>query len=217
MATTKISSAGVTFPDATVQDSASPGIVVTRLYTSPSPWTKPGALKSVKVTALGGGGGGGAGGLNPGIPPTLMLGGGGGLGGQGHYFAQSPAIPGPVTVTVGGGGGASAGGGASSFGGLFSVNGGAAGAAGTAAGDGAYGAPGFSLSVTSTPNTVTVKSLNGNAYGVQGTQAVPSTPTSASSNGGSASGFGYGGGGGRGPSGSGGSGTGGFVVVEEFY
>ena len=212
MATTKISSAGVTFPDATVQDSASPGIVVTRLYTSPSPWTKPGALKSVKVTALGGGGGGGNG-LGPvtGLPPSTYNGGNGGIGGQGYFYAQAAGIPGPVTVTVGAGGGVATAGGASSFGPIFSIAGGGGGSNSTPTTAGTPGTPGFTLSVTSTPNTVTVKALNGLVYGTQG-----STPPGIGS-GTSATGFGYGGGGGRGTAGSGGSGAGGFVIVEEFY
>jgi len=172
---------------------------VVTIYTSPSPWTKPATLKAVKVTIVAGGGGGGT-------NPTNSTNGGGGA--AGYLFLQAPAIPGPLTVTVGTGGAGSyptAGSGTpSSFGALATATGGAG-------------------AVTTTP-------------GAGGTMAT--TPTIFASNGGTganasalASGFGFGFGGfnavgvGYGYGGrqffpaapgaaAGGSG---IVVVEEFY
>ena len=72
-----------------------PAPVVT-IYTSPAPWTKNPTLKGIKVTLISGGGAGGSGGASG------SLGGGGGAVVYGSFAA--PAIPGPVTVTVGAGG-----------------------------------------------------------------------------------------------------------------
>jgi hypothetical protein len=238
MATTSIGAPGVVFPDGSTQASASPGLPIVRIYTSPSPWTKPATLKAIKVTVVGGGGAGG------GRPAgTAGAGAGGGGGAVAFGFFQAPAIPGPVTITVGatatGTLGAVAGN-PSSFGALVSCTGGGAGGAGIVPnGTGAGGAGG-----TMTPSPQ-VYGLNG-ATG--GSPTVPTTPAAglrtaaspfATGSFGGPSGFGFGIGGanstsilagqpgfGYGAGGSGqntgpftpgGNGTEGIVIVEEFY
>jgi hypothetical protein len=205
-----------------VSQLASGGTPIVRLYTSPSPWTKPATLKAVKVTALGGGGGGGRGYGAPAAQASLReSGGSGGFGGSGFYYAQAPAIPGPVTINAGDGGAAQTAGTAASFGGLFSVAGGGQGTNAGPQTPGNTGTPGVTVSVTSTPNTVTAKSLQGILYGVNGVPAA-STPSPSPPAGNPGTGFGVGGGGGPGGGTSGANGTGtagqtGFVIVEEFY
>ena len=68
------------------------------VFTSPGTWTKPAGLVAVKVTVIGGGGGGGNG------YPGSSYGGGGGGGGSAIEYLDAPAIPGPVSVTIGSGG-----------------------------------------------------------------------------------------------------------------
>lgn len=76
------------------------GDYVMQVYSSPATWTKPASVKAVKVTVIGGGGGGGSS-----TYPAGPAGGGGGGGGGGlsYGYVDAPALPGPVTVTVGGG------------------------------------------------------------------------------------------------------------------
>jgi len=64
-------------------------------YTTPATWTKPAGLKAVKVTVIGAGGNGGSG------TSAITYGGNGGGGGGAILYADAPAVPGPITVTVG--------------------------------------------------------------------------------------------------------------------
>jgi len=207
MATTSIGAPGVTFPDATVQASASPGEVITRIYTSPSPWSKPASLKAIRVTVCSGGGGGSAG-------STTVGGKRGGGGAAGYLYLQAPAIPAPLTVTVGAGGtpgavsgGSGGSGGTSSFGPLISNTGG---------GGGTVPTPGAAGVFTPSP-------ARWGANGLSGTQGADSGlgfgNADVSAPGAAGVGFGAGGGGGTGggaPT-AGGAGTAGIVIVEEFY
>jgi hypothetical protein len=111
------------------------GDYVMQVYGSPATWTKPASIKAVKVTVVGGGGGGGGGG------GSFRAGGGGG-GGVAIEYLDAPAIPGPVTVTVGGGGPSAVAGGTSSFGPFNSATGGAAGAISPFVGAGGAGGSG---------------------------------------------------------------------------
>ena len=195
-----------------VSQVASGGTPIVRIYSSPSPWTKPSTLKAVKVTLVGGGAsGGGAGGTPPGT------GGFGGSGGILFGYAQAPAIPGPVTATVGaagagvGGGATGNPGGTTSFGAVFSTTGGTGGGGGSTSTPGANGANGGSTAITSTATTasISVNTPTGTPQIVQG------WGTKGVSN---AVGTGYGAGGGASSGSSGGpAGTGGFIIVEEFY
>ena len=110
------------------------GNYVMQVYTGPATWTKPASVKAVKVTVLGGGGGGG--GSRAPSPGYTESSSGGAAGGGSMEYLAAPAIPGPVSVTVGAGGpgapapgsgGTTAGGtgGTSSFGPFLSATGGA--------------------------------------------------------------------------------------------
>lgn len=128
-----LTSNGTTWTSAAAQGGPAP---IVRIYTSPSPWTKPATLKGVKVTVVSAGGGGGGASISG---TTGAKGGGGGATAFGAF--ASPAIPGPVTVTVGTGGaagptgvpgstyGTGTAGGSSSFGALVTCTGGGAGTA----------------------------------------------------------------------------------------
>ena len=210
---------------------------VVRIYTSPSPWTKPASLKGVKVTMLSGGGSGAAG-SGPTPANLIATGGGGGAGGFGNFPA--PTITGPLTVTVGAGGaavtrntnGISAGnsGGSSSFGALFTITGGGGGPASPSPTGGATG------SITPSPTIFgyigtngggsTVQNVagdGGNAFQLWGFGALgkpdPGAPTPIVAT--PASGYGAGGGGAIASSSTrsctSGAGSTGFVIVEEFY
>lgn len=124
-----------------VDGSALTGIVsggnyVMQAFTNTTPggvtWTKPAGLKAVKVTVVGGGGGAAT------VPGALgeYTRGGAGAGGAAIEYIPAPSIPGPVTVTVGVGGPATAptAGGTSSFGTFCSATGGSAGAAASPSG-----------------------------------------------------------------------------------
>lgn len=216
MATTSIGAPGVVFPDATTQASAANPNVITRIYQSPSPWTKPATLKAVRVTLVAGGGGGS--GARPG---NAAAGGNGGNGGVLWGYAQAPTIPGPLTVTVGalGAGGTSGAvpsgigspggtGGTSSFGAVFSTTGGGGGAY-----PGTNGASGGSFAITPTSLQITSPiGANISPFGIP-------TTVNTGGVGNSAVGYGAGGAAGTGPGtpNAGGSGTAGFVIVEEFY
>jgi hypothetical protein len=203
-----------------VSQTASGGLPIVRIYTSPSPWIKPATLKAVKVTMVAGGGGGGGG-----TPASGIRSGNGGNGGVLYGYAQFSAIPGPVTVTVGAAGSAGTAGtvpgiagspggagGASSFGAVFSTTGGAGGSPGAS-----NGASGGSFAITTSPTSSSLQITNPLAAVVQAF-GIPSQPVTAGV-GTAGTGFGAGGGGGSGstPTNAGAAGTAGFVIVEEFY
>jgi hypothetical protein len=196
------------------------GDYVMTAFTSSGTWTKPAGLKAVKVTVIGAGGNGGNSVGNPDV--GVGSGGNGGGGGGAIEYLDAPAIPGPVTVTVG-----TAPSKTSSFGPFLSATGGTNGSNGSPPnGDAPTGPYAGGVGSGGTVN------FNGEA----GTGIAGGTSPS----GGSALGFGpgvtkqdsgtgiagllYGGGatGGRitpaGPgSGNGGAGGAGIVIVEEFY
>jgi len=199
---------------AQVGSAGSPAPVVT-IYTSPSPWTKPATLKAIKVTMVAGGGGGAGG-----TPASSVRGGNGGNGGVLWGYAQTPAIPAPVTITVGAAGtagtspaGSGGSGGTSSFGAVFSTTGGGGGAPGAS-----NGASGGSFAITPAPTSSSLQITNPLAAVVQAF-GIPAQPTTGGAPGTAGTGYGAGGGGGSGPSpnNAGAAGTAGFVIVEEFY
>ena len=224
MATTSIGAPGVVFPDGTTQATASPGITTGTIYYSPTTYTKPAALKAVKVTVLSGGGGGGGGGTPA---PTTSVGGSAGGGAYGFRVipaASLPASPIPVAVGAGGTGGAintnGTSGGTSSFSSFISATGGGFGGGGAVGGaDGAGG------SITPSPTTIGLNGIPGAATLTIGTGAAGGgwgfySPTPAQV---VSQGWGYGGPGGAKASGistpasPGVSGASGFVIIEEYF
>jgi hypothetical protein len=211
-------------------------------YLSPATWTKQSALKGVKVTLISGGGAGGQGNYSP-TYSTQRWGGGGGAGNIGSIYIPAPAIPGPVSVTVGAGGvgipgGTPTGGGTSSFGSFISITGGTAGGPVTAPVAGTRG----TVTTAYTLDTRYTAIITDSWYGISTEADDTNIPggtlfgwgfggAAATSfvfgTGGDASGYGSGGGGyvSRPPGTSspnttprpGGDGSPGFVVVEEFY
>jgi hypothetical protein len=196
------------------------GDYVLQAYTGPATWTKPTGLKAVKVTVVGGGGGGGGG-----------AGGGGGYGAGGGgaaiEYLDAPAIPGPVSVTVGSGGAAlpdrgnGNAGGTSSFGSFCSATGGGGGGERQDVGGGTGGiGSGGSFNVQGDAGDTGPDSNNGFCPGggssILGGGGRGSINNGAASNGGI-----YGGGGGGrawgNPSPNNSAGAGGLVIVEEFY
>jgi hypothetical protein len=197
------------------------GDYVMQAYTSPATWTKPAGLKAVRVTVVGGGGS--AGNVSsPAFPSDQKTGGGGG--GTGIKYLDAPAIPGPITVTVGAGGAASGpqvgnAGGTSSFGPLVSATGGGGGNNG--------GAVRYIPGGTASNATVSISGGVGAATVSNGCLGITGligggTPLGQPSYGytinNSLAANNYGGGGGSwGPGGTGVAGAGGIVIVEEFY
>ena len=185
-------------------------------YTSPATWTKPAGLKAVKVTVVGAGGNGGTGNA---IPGCNNFGGNGGGGGGAILYADAPAIPGPITVTVG-----SAPSKTSSFGPLVSATGGTNGsnAGPLSAPVGPYaGGAGSGGTVNFSGEDGFGAANTGGALG--GASALGFGPGKAPVNVGPfvRTGKDYGGGGtggiSSGPTAPGGSGGAGIVIVEEFY
>jgi hypothetical protein len=190
-------------------------------FTSPGTYTKPASLKAVKVTVVGAGGTGGSS-SQPGGAGTV--GSGGGAGGAAIYYAQAPAIPGPVAVTAGAG--------TNSFGAIASATAGSAG-----------------LTSSSVPNNTVVSGGNGGTAsggtinqtgGGGGAGLILASPAAKASGAGGNSIFGGGGtgrsgfpasngvaGGAYGAGGSGaaansgsttgGAGAPGIVIIEEFF
>jgi len=208
------------------------GNYVMQVYNSPATWTKPASIKAVKVTVVGGGGGG-AGATSPTPGPARQQGPGGGGGGVAMRYIDAPAIPGPVSVTVGGGGAVRTSGGASSFGPFASANGGSAGTPAPSstlanlniaqASGGSGTAPtGWTMDGQPSDRTISDAESNSNPtrftggaslfgfapYGryVQGPPPTALLPA-----------VGYGSGGMGNYEANGTAGTAGFVIVEEFY
>jgi hypothetical protein len=198
------------------------GDYIMQAYTSPATWTKPAGLKAVRVTVIGGGGS--AGNFStPAFPADQKTGGGGG--GTGIKYLDAPAIPGPVTVTVGSGGAASGpqvgnAGGTSSFGPLVSATGGGGGNNGGAnryiAGGTATNA---TVSVSGGVGAATAYNACGAVTGFIGGGTVLAQPSYGYqiNTGLAANNYGGGGGSWTGPTGIGVAGAGGIVIVEEFY
>lgn len=200
------------------------GNYIMRTYTSPSPWTKPAALKAVKVTVIGAGGNGGSATAPTGIGDSGGGGGGGG-GGTSIRYIDAPAIPGPVAVTAGPG--------TNSFGAFASATAGSAGGNGSSpAAVGAGGAGG-----TGSSGTINIPGGSGYSGGVEkrggnGVNSIftgkinnanPTTSiTTTNAPGINGDNYGNGGSGGLQRSGSGGTSNGGtgapgIVIVEEYY
>lgn len=198
------------------------GDYIMQAYTSPATWTKPAGLKAVRVTVIGGGGSAGNF-ATPAFPADQKTGGGGG--GTGIKYLDAPAIPGPVTVTVGSGGAASGpqvgnAGGTSSFGPLVSATGGGGGNNGGAnryiAGGTATNA---TVSVSGGVGAATAYNACGAVTGFIGGGTVLAQPSYGYqiNTGLAANNYGGGGGSWTGPTGIGVAGAGGIVIVEEFY
>jgi hypothetical protein len=188
-------------------------------YTSPATWTKPAGLKAVKVTVVGGGGA--SANISAPLGPGFVVTGGGG-GGTSFKYLDAPAIPGPVSVTVGSGGtgtptspGAGNPGGTSSFGPLTSATGGTGGGspAGSVAGgtgsNSTYSVPGGSGGVLSGSCLIFGRVGGGSTLG-QGVVQSAISLTSPVYGVGGASWINNG-------QGTGSSGSAGIVIVEEFY
>lgn len=198
------------------------GDYIMQAYVSPATWTKPAGLKAVRVTVIGGGGSAGNF-ATPAFPADQKTGGGGG--GTGIKYLDAPAIPGPVTVTVGSGGAASGpqvgnAGGTSSFGPLVSATGGGGGNNGGAnryiAGGTATNA---TVSVSGGVGAATAFNACGAVTGFIGGGTVLAQPSYGYqiNTGLAANNYGGGGGSWTGPTGIGVAGAGGIVIVEEFY
>lgn len=229
MATSLIST-GVQFPDATIQTTAATGggDYIMRTYTSSTTWSKPAGLKAVKVTVVGGGGGGGTT-YGAYLYPAAAVPGGGG-GGMSIEYIPAGSIPGPVSVTVGAGGGSHSSGGTSSFGAFLSATGGSGGAyysnpgyQGPSYADGGAGSGGdINIPGSASFNAITQTAALGQVGPALGGFSAMYATSGSYSNQGSASGFGNAGNGrgyypGSYGTYSGGSGAAGVVIVEEFY
>jgi hypothetical protein len=209
--------------------SSSTGVPVMNVFTTPGTWTKPGTVKAIKVTVVGGG-----------APGSTVS--GGGAGGTSINTYSAPALPGPQPYTVGG---VSA---ASSFGvspaTVLSATAGAVTSGGGAGGAGSGGqlniggGNGTGASPSLTPSSTGGGSaggsggssiFGGNGGGGSGGPTgpgVPGFPGTPGSAGKAATGYGSGGGGGGGggssssgvgSSGAAAAGLQGVVIVEEFY
>lgn len=210
------------------QASVAGGDYIMRTYASPAVYTKPGAVKAIKVTVVGAGGNGGGVNANP-TAATNTAGAGGGGGGAVCYF-DAPAIPGsPITITAGAG--------TNSFGSLISGTAGAAGVTvvhptinslGGAGGTGTIPtpAPSGALAITGGSGSSTfdsnVSGQGANSVfglglgGVGRTRVINGTGAGFA-----ATGYGAGGGGALRSAATaaqaGGAGSPGVVIVEEFY
>jgi hypothetical protein len=214
------------------------GNYVMQVYTSPATWTKPASVKAVKVTVIGGGGGGNGGKGNP-TNDSDAVGKHGGGGGTAIEYLGAPAIPGPVTVTVGAGGAggpapgtnntytAGTTGGTSSFGPFLSATGGAGAPPGTVTAGPFFPATGGSGSGGQLNFTggKSVESAIGRNAGTNNTFLSNANQPNITGRGDGQTGTAYGGGG----TGcrteiaqaatqyAGGAGAAGVVIVEEFY
>jgi hypothetical protein len=203
---------GITFNDGTTQSTAAVGGggYNVAVFTSSGTWTKPAGLKAVKVTVIGAGGNGGTGVGDPYSQTGISGGGGGGS----IESIQAPAIPGPVSVTVG-----TAPAKTSSFGAFLSATGGVNGP--DSGGPSAVIAGGAGSGGNINLNGESTQASSGRGGGASalgfgyGGISISNTPGGA--------GVLYGGGGAGGiqpgntPAKPGGAGAAGVVIVEEFY
>ena len=225
-------SGNVLTSNGTTWTSAAPAYVGNRgqVFTSSGTFTVPAGITAVKVTVIGGGGGG--------LTTTTGAGGGGGGGGVAIRYVTGLTPSGTVSVTVGGGGGASTAGGTSSFGSSASATGGGFGVGG-AGGTGGSGSSG-DINLTggaggtgAVDGDGTSSGGGGAAGGGNGANGYAVFPTlkvaggggefggggngvdgfNNSSNGNNGRGYGSGGSGAVGTA-TGGSGTAGIVIVE---
>jgi hypothetical protein len=210
------------------------GDYVMQVYTSPATWTKPASVKAVKVTVVGGGGGGGAAHLSdPSSPSASYVGGGGGAAIE---YLDAPAIPGPVSVTVGSGGAggtlpsppngnAGSTGGTSSFGPFLSATGGGGGSGpgtpGERPGTGGTGSGGqLNFTGGAGPGIQRGADTPGGSSILSSGSPITRIPGPNVANGTTGNLYGGGGSGanGSGPAGGvGAAGAAGVVIVEEFY
>ena len=192
-ATTKIGTAGVTFPDATIQGTAFWAGIKAQLFNtvgSGYTFTIPAGVTAIKVTLAAGGGGGGAG--QSGACPNN--GGVGGYGGNAVQYFTGLTAGNTLSITVGSGG---------------------------SGGSGGTGGSGGATSIASGTQTITTLSCTGGGGGFRngatGSNGSASgqlltfyQPSRLMPNG-----YSVGGTGGYGPTdGPGGSGTQGFVLIE---
>lgn len=194
---------------------AAGGDYVMQVYTSPATWTKPASVKAVKVTVVGAGGNGGSGFTRP-SDGEQFGGGSGGGGGAAIEYLDAPAIPGPVSVTVG-----TAPSKTSSFGPFLSATGGTDGSA-TPPGNNANAPVGPYAGGAGSGGTVNFTGEPGYGFatagGVRAGASALAMGPGISGPAPAAAGIAYGGGAmGRQGSGSGGTGAAGIVIVEEFY
>lgn len=85
---------------ATAASAVTGGNYILNAYTSPTTWTKPTGLKSIKVTVVGAGGNSGSA-TAGGVPVSPRTAGAGGGGGTAIRYIPAPSIPGPIAVTAG--------------------------------------------------------------------------------------------------------------------
>lgn len=204
------------------------GDYIMNAYVSPATWTKPAGLKAVKVTVIGAGGNGGSG-VYVACPLGTFAGGNGGGGGGAILYLDAPAVPGPITVTVG-----TAPSKTSSFGPLVSATGGTNGSNASPTADAPKGPY---AGGTGSGGTINITGQSGSdlgtaSAGMGGASALglgvatpnarlPVGPASTAING--ISGVLYGGGatgarpGNTGNPSTAGTGAAGIVIVEEFY
>ena len=207
----------------------------TTVITSPTSYTKPLALKAIKIFVIGGGGGGGGSHGASGLPNAQYSGAGGSSKVAWAYFPAASVPSSPITVTIGTGGtgggapgtiGSSTAGNpgtASSFGILATATGGGGGTAGTAPTQGTWGAIGtFSTPAPTSNYFVYIDPDNPPVIGAG--RDVAFTMGYGGAQNGNAGIKGYGSGGGSyvsgnvaTSSGSGYTGSNGLIIIEEYF
>lgn len=182
-------------------------------FVAPGTYTKPAAIKGIKVIVVGAGGAGGT--IT--VPSNLSSGGGGG--GAAIEVLAAPALPGPVAVTAGAG--------TNSFGTFCSATAGSTGATSANAAKGGNGGSGSGGSVnlvgSDGGNGIRVPTPTGqNWIGGNGGNSILGGGGSGAAGTGTANGsngnnYGGGGGGALGTPTTAGTGAPGIVIIEEFY